>query len=156
MGNVRRLFEPFPKLCRQCNETKPELDFGVDRTASDGRKSYCRKCAKRIKARWVTNLPFGDYQARTRKYHFKRMYGLTEAALIEMRAAQGDKCPICLSTFSDNRRGKKAAYVDHDHETRAVRALLCSDCNIALGNFNDDADALRRAAEYIEKHKGRH
>jgi hypothetical protein len=39
--------------------------------------------------------------------------------------------------------------VDHDHRTGAVRGLLCVDCNVALGRFKDDIEAVRRAAEYL-------
>lgn len=43
--------------------------------------------------------------------------------------------------------------VDHCHQTGKIRALLCSHCNKALGGFKDSPQLLRKAAEYIEKHK---
>jgi hypothetical protein len=45
-------------------------------------------------------------------------------------------------------------HVDHDHITGRVRALLCSGCNTGIGHLQDDPDVLRRAADYIEQHRG--
>lgn len=61
---------------------------------------------------------------------------------------QEDRCPIC-----DKRCGSPR--LDHDHVTDYVRGVLCNDHNMALGKFHDDAAELRRAADYLEKHRRR-
>lgn len=40
-------------------------------------------------------------------------------------------------------------YVDHDHVTGAVRALLCHNCNFMLGHAKDRPDLLMVAAAYL-------
>lgn len=39
--------------------------------------------------------------------------------------------------------------VDHDHETGAIRGLLCDSCNKGIGFLGDDAEACERAAAYL-------
>jgi hypothetical protein len=71
-----------------------------------------------------------------------------------MLQAQDGKCAICGSVPPPG--GKNAAarlHVDHDHETGKVRALLCNGCNRGMGYMNDDPARLRKAADYIERHK---
>lgn len=70
-----------------------------------------------------------------------------------MIALQGNKCAICGSEETDKRRGKlRALAVDHDHETGKVRGLLCGACNKGIGLLKDDAEILRKAAAYLDKH----
>ena len=62
-----------------------------------------------------------------------------------MLTQQGGLCAIC---------GEAAAeHVDHDHQTGAVRALLCFNCNGGLGQFRDDPEVLRAAADHVEQHR---
>jgi hypothetical protein len=64
-----------------------------------------------------------------------------------MLEAQGGVCAIC--------RTAPAVHVDHDHETGAVRALLCFNCNGGLGQFKDNPEALHAAAYYVAFHRVR-
>jgi hypothetical protein len=77
-----------------------------------------------------------------------RKYGLTLLEYDEMVKAQDGRCPICGTT--DSGIAGPVWAVDHDHATKRVRALLCSDCNAGLGLFGDDPKRLRAAAEYLE------
>lgn len=81
-----------------------------------------------------------------------RQYGLTPAAYDSMLAGQGGVCAICrqAETRIDTRTGTAFVLaVDHDHETRVVRGLLCNRCNRAVGMLNDDPDLVQRAAVYL-------
>ncbi|HET9945169.1 MAG TPA: endonuclease VII domain-containing protein, partial [Actinomycetes bacterium] len=58
-----------------------------------------------------------------------RTYGITEADVAAMLAAQHGVCAICQAA--------DAAHIDHDHTTGAVRGMLCFRCNAALGQLDD-------------------
>lgn len=91
-------------------------------------------------------------RAISRRKWMKARYGITVERYDEMLAAQGGKCAIC---GSPDGRGGHPGYgltfcVDHDHETQALRGLLCHPCNRGLGQFRDDPDLLRAALAYLE------
>ena len=84
---------------------------------------------------------------RQRENRLKRDYGLTPPVLDDMREAQGNACAVCRSSFEE-----RAMNIDHNHETGAVRELLCQPCNAALGQLGENAQVIRALADYIEKH----
>ena len=73
----------------------------------------------------------------------RRKYGITQAEVDALIAAQGGRCAIC--------RVRDASSVDHCHATSRVRAMLCRSCNAGLGLFGDDPKLMRAAAAYLAK-----
>jgi hypothetical protein len=55
-------------------------------------------------------------------------------------------CDLCGSTG-----GGRGIALDHDHQTGACRGWLCHNCNLGLGNFRDNPELMRKAAEYAER-----
>lgn len=74
-----------------------------------------------------------------------KTYGLSLDGYNSMHEAQGGCCAIC-----DN---KTVLFVDHDHSTGAVRKLLCSNCNFAIGHLGDDVERVMSAAAYLIEHQ---
>jgi hypothetical protein len=68
--------------------------------------------------------------------------------LANQLALQDGKCGLCGA------EGRAWQY-DHDHETGRWRMVLCSKCNNGLGFFDDSPEALRAAARYVERFRGR-
>lgn len=86
-----------------------------------------------------------------RNHLLKWKYGITHAQYEEMLAAQGGGCAICGGTKS-NGHGHHLC-IDHDHVTGAVRGLLCSDCNKAVGFLKEDPALALSLIEYLRVHK---
>ena len=81
-----------------------------------------------------------------RNAYYLSKYGITLDQYNSMLAAQSGRCSICGSV-------KEVLFVDHCHESGRVRELLCSSCNSALGLFRDSVIAVKRAHEYLIRHK---
>lgn len=95
-------------------------------------------------AEWARNNPD---KVRNKQLRYK--YGITLEDFNKMLIEQDAKCAICASPHA----GRNGTFnVDHCHATGKVRALLCHDCNTALGKFKDSPELMRKAADYIEKH----
>lgn len=80
-----------------------------------------------------------------RKSNLKR-YGLTLEAYAELERAQGGACAICGG------KRKRRLAVDHDHATGRVRGLLCDNCNMGVGKFQDSSELLQKAISYLARH----
>lgn len=74
-----------------------------------------------------------------RAYNLKR-YGLTTEQYDALLEAQEFRCALCRRHKDEFARGYALA-VDHDHETGAVRGLVCYRCNLTLA----------RGLEYFER-----
>lgn len=127
------------KWCPDCDAVKPLEDFPTTPASRTGRHTYCKPCHN---ARGRASL---EKVGGSRTYHLKRRYGITAEESDAMLEAQGGLCGIC--------RTAPAAHVDHDHDTGEVRELLCFNCNGGLGQFKDDPEVLRAAADYVERHR---
>jgi len=88
-----------------------------------------------------------------RGYGFKRYYGISTEDYQRMFLEQRGVCAICEQPETANSPWgeKKWLSVDHCHDSKAVRGLLCASCNHMLGHGRDNPDILRRAADYLEK-----
>ena len=91
--------------------------------------------------RWKKEHP--EYGANS---HLKRKYNITLAQKHEMWLRQWRLCAICCCDISTLRQ----AHVDHNHNTKKVRSILCSDCNRALGCVKEDIDTLENMIEYLQ------
>jgi hypothetical protein len=84
-----------------------------------------------------------------RRHLLKKLYGITEEQYAEMFKSQKGGCAICGLVNLDGRR----LYVDHDHKTEQVRALLCHFCNGLLGHAKENTQILQKAIDYLERFK---
>ena len=127
------------KWCPDCGQVKPLDEFPKSRATTSGTYSYCKPCHN------IRGKASKDKVGGSRTYHLKRRYGITADEADAMFEAQEGLCALC--------RIEPAEHVDHDHETGAVRELLCFNCNGGLGQFKDDAAVMRAAADYVERHR---
>ena len=143
----RRWFPPKPKpkpkkICRYCGETR-QTKFNLNR---QGRQ--CKKCySKYMSKYWKEN-----YETK-RDYVFKWKYGISLNEYNKLLAKQNGRCAICGAKHSDEKRKSHLA-IDHEHRKRKkIRGLLCSNCNLGLGNFKDNKELLHKAILYLQNYE---
>lgn len=73
--------------------------------------------------------------ARSHALRTAKVYGISEEQYWTLYAAQGGTCYVCQRATGATKR----LAVDHDHETGAVRALLCGPCNQMIGRLGPEA-----------------
>lgn len=111
-----------------------------------------RKASPETRKRWAAQqkaVPVDVRRRWARKSTLKRKYGLSLPEFQAMLDAQSNTCAICYEAFTSI-GGLCQPVVDHDHDTNAVRGLLCDRCNHALGHLRDNPEIARRAGLYLQ------
>lgn len=124
-------FKWLEKLKRQPGETKKAF--------------WARKWANR-----QAEHPGLEYKRRLR-----RAFGITPEDYAAMMALQDGVCAICHqseTSVDPKTMAPKRLAVDHRHDTKKVRGLLCFRCNSTIGKVNDDPQLLTRMVEYLTRH----
>jgi hypothetical protein len=82
----------------------------------------------------------------------KTKYGISYHDYQALLNAQNGVCAICKKPETKMIKNSIATLaVDHDHETGAIRGLLCYACNLGLGNFKDSPENLSNAIDYLKR-----
>lgn len=168
------------KECTKCHQTKEDDAFNKDSRSIDGLAWWCKDCSKaqskkyraehleerraverarrtdtdRERARNYYHEHKKEYKAYVkahpevhRRSALKTFYKLTMEEYDKMLIKQDGKCAICSGAQEEL---KKPLVVDHDHNTGAVRGLLCPNCNHGLGRFKDSLEIVQRAVAYLQ------
>lgn len=81
----------------------------------------------------------------------RREYGIILNDYQAMEKLQDYKCAICKGGSSKTRNGRRF-HIDHDHNSKTVRGLLCGHCNRMLGCAKDNPIILIAGATYLKQH----
>src|SRR5262245_9437033 len=123
------------RRCRKCNRPTPLDQFTFTK---NGNKRYvCPTCV------------LEELQVKREKRQRRKALNFrVDPELYQtLHDNQYGRCAIC-GEFSP-----RTLHMDHDHQTGVVRELLCPLCNTGLGMFKDSIPLLKRASEYLTKHK---
>lgn len=159
------------KTCSKCKVSKAHEAFPPDKRARDGLSSWCKDCRHAYQKTWYAKAEnrqrvidkSNDWQKARRPYrktyHRDWRFGLAEGEWESLFEAQGRCCAICKRT--DPGVARVDWTTDHDHSCcpkgqikrcgNCVRGILCHFCNTAIGSLQDSPEALRAAADYIER-----
>ena len=127
------------KTCRKCDV---DLVIGDNwsEAAEKARAYICRPCRSEKGREY--------YEANITAIAEKRMmsrFGITLEQYDKMLFNQNGKCACCGKHHTDEHY---SLAVDHDHNTGAVRALLCGGCNRAFGIMGDNVKGVKQLYDY--------
>lgn len=160
------------KTCVGCYNQKPEDAFGPNgytrKDGTKGKRRDCKDCCNKRRAEYFQMAPkrekINERRRRTyaedpaprrgqnRKYSLRNLCGLTVEQVDKKLQDVDFCCEICGSHESQSYRGLK---VDHCHETKVNRGMLCQNCNNGLGHFKDNVDNLLTAISYLLEDKSK-
>lgn len=119
-------------------------------------KIYYKKNKKRIRKRYKLYYEKNKQKIMKKQlnYNFKKFYGITLEDYYKLFKKQKGLCKICKQPETRKVNNKiTKLHIDHNHKTGKVRGLLCSNCNIGLGNLKDSIILLKRAIKYLKGEK---
>ncbi len=148
------------KQCRCCGEVKSIDQFNKRKRQRDGHDRWCRDCQKSYyhdPQATIANKKVQRPPARPdaeKDLYLRTTYGITAKQYDAMFKVQGGKCAVCNNhEMVKIGRSSISLSVDHDHETGAVRSLLCHHCNAALGMLREDPIIIESLLNYINSYK---
>jgi hypothetical protein len=140
-------------------------------TGKNGLQSWCKACECEYQRQIYANNPQKQRERRrlyvqrySEKYNAVRRANRREAHLTESARKyhttkdtlrmllQAGRCEICGVEIDFTQKNVHLRpNIDHCHETKRVRGILCGYCNNLLGRAKDSPKTLRKAAAYLER-----
>jgi hypothetical protein len=124
------------------------VDQGARRAYDRSRYSARREIILARAKKWRI-----DHPEKVRTRDLKRGYGMTVDEFDALLKTQNGCCAICGLPPRGKSKRTQVLHVDHDHARNVVRALLCADCNKAIGLLHEDPERCLAAAIYLKEHK---
>ena len=121
------------KECKKCGKNLP-TDMFWKRTYSSGTVGLQNKCK--------------SCQSKGRVKYYKPHQLIRDMLKISDEQYEGlmvnTHCNICHKEL-------ERKCIDHCHETKKIRGVLCHNCNTALGLFKDNVKVMQNVIQYLEQ-----
>ena len=119
------------KTCSECRRELPEDCFHkrTYKSGNTGLQRNCRECASVVRKRY--HKPHTSIRLKLK---------LSQEEVDKITAP--GKCEACG-------RADRRLCIDHDHDTKKPRGLLCHNCNTALGLLSDNVQEILKLSQYL-------
>ena len=150
-------FDGQNKECSMCGEIKAVDLFS---RKNNQFRSVCKECHNSYYREYYSKKDNGNFHKKRVARRREQLgpigaraerHGLTKEELLEIIEKNNGKCYICNE--------RDWSVIDHDHSCckktgckKCVRAVLCNQCNVMLGQANDSIDRLHSAIEYLTEY----
>ena len=142
------------RICKECKTAYPTDYFykkaggRCKKCSSEVNKEYRRKNRKKCLEYGFNYYHDPKNKLHLKGKHYENKYGITMKEYNKIFSQQKGNCAICGTHQSQL---TKSLHVDHDHDTKIVRGLLCPKCNTGIGLFNDNKELLKNAIDYLRR-----
>ena len=125
------------KTCPKCRQELPDDCFHkrTYKSGKTGLQHKCKECNSVVRKRYWK--PHSSIRLKLK---------LTVEEVEAIIAPQ--QCAVCGVTAD-----KARMCIDHCHDTKKVRGLLCHSCNTALGLMKDNVQNILRLSQYLAQSK---
>jgi Recombination endonuclease VII len=147
------------KHCPRCETVKLRTEFYTNKNAYDGLQGLCRLCSIALVQKY-RKTPKGQksHRAASKRWRENNLernadnnvrwrYGIENGTYAVLLEQQKGVCAICKGADPGSRL--RRFHVDHCHNSKEVRGLLCEHCNRGLGHFKDSVQLLQNAISYL-------
>lgn len=146
---VTREWEDFWSFIADVGEERPEghtlRRYDKSKPFGPGNFYWKKRQSSEDKAAYMREYSRRNPE-RAKSATLKKNFGITLDDYNEMLEAQGGVCAICGGEESGR---YQYLAVDHDHQTKKIRGLLCHKCNKGIGCLKDSVDVLQSAIRYL-------
>jgi len=136
------------KKCTLCNIEKTLDCFAYRKIGKGQKQSRCKDCFNSInRKRYSENINGMKDRGRTasKRYNYKNRYNLSDDKIDSLLKDSNGNCEICKKSTK--------LFVDHCHDKKSYRGLLCRNCNLMLGYAKDNIETLIFGAKYLNTFK---
>lgn len=103
----------------------------------------CSICGPGVRLKPRYGRQAGQYRCYIAYVANKRKFSSNGDEISKAMIEQKGLCKICLKS--------KPLVLDHCHTSSTFRGLICRECNLGLGNFEDNIQALENAIRYLSR-----
>lgn len=146
------------KKCSKCGKELSLDEFYKRHRTKDGLRCWCKKCDSNYAKKYYKENPekvrennkkHKPSKEKTRAYLLKSRHNLTINQYNKILKRQNYKCAICGKHQKEEKRNFA---VDHNHQTKRIRGLLCYYCNSQLLKyFRDNKKKIKGFIKYFSK-----
>lgn len=123
----------------------PVYDTEEIRTNRDAYHQIVAAFPKRVRQRRIQGRP-GKANPQVAENNKRLQEAIRNGLWVQLFTSQQRRCACCKQLFTHHPQ------LDHDHRTLKTRALLCNDCNAAIGFAHESVERLHQLIDYLETH----
>lgn len=136
--------------CSNCGKIKARSEFPPSKQNAKQR-AWCSICYTRYEREW-SKANKDRRTASTRRSRAARLLRRYQAHTDDIDVLVAEQHGLCY--LCGGLPGVKGFSIDHDHELhemglKSYRGLACGNCNLCIGNANDDPDRMDRLSHNL-------